>query len=62
MLFDTPDSILKSQSLNDTQKKEIRLKLLDSKYSKLEYNKTEIQSQPVKLVSIKSRYIVFYSA
>ena len=50
MLFDTPDSILKSQSLNETQKNEIRTKLLDSKYSKLEYNKAEIKSQPVKLI------------
>ena len=47
MLFDTPDSILKDQSLNDDQKRQIKSQLNDSRYSKLEYNKIEISPQVV---------------
>jgi hypothetical protein len=47
MLFDTPETVLKTQTLNEDQKKEIKSWLSNSRYSKLEYNKaeTEISTQ-----------------
>lgn len=42
MIFDTPENILKNISLNEEQKSQIKCQLFDSKYSKLEYNKSPI--------------------
>ncbi len=41
MLFDTPDTVLKTQTLNKAQKDGIKHSLSSSRYSKLEYNKAE---------------------
>ncbi len=47
MLFDSPNKILKSESLNEFQKGVIKSQLDNSRYSKLVYNKIEISSKVI---------------
>ena len=41
-LFDSPETILKKQTINVSQKNQIKLTLVESKYSKLKYNQIKI--------------------
>lgn len=48
MLFDSPNEVLKSEPLSEFQKDFIKTQLNNSRYSKLEYNKTEISPKVYK--------------
>jgi hypothetical protein len=56
MLFDTTETILKTECLNENQKSQIKTKLLDSKYSRLDYNKSigQIASKKIESRNINS--------
>lgn len=60
MLFDSPNEVLKSEPLSEFQKDFIKTQLNNSRYSKLEYNKTEISPKVYKKIKTSSWKIIHF--
>ena len=60
-LFDSPETVLKKQTINVSQKNQIKLTLVESKYSKLKYNQIKILVISVRNVKNIVLIKVFFS-